>query len=135
MIAYHTCRMAYDQPVTADEFLVLWRQLANNDDSAFLEKLLTELVSMVGSDPDRAVSILQALAHSNDTTDRQCAAIYVGSLFTSRPSQAYDLLSILVRDSDPAVRAQARDTLENVAINTDRLTPTQATRLATGSQK
>lgn len=68
--------MAHDRSLTAQEFLSLRHKLADDANTSLLEELHNELASMVVSDPDRAVTILQALADSSHTADRETAAIY-----------------------------------------------------------
>lgn len=122
--------MARDRSLTAEEFLSLRRKLADDANTFVLEELHNELASMVVSDPDRAVTILQALTHSSHTADRDTAAIYIGPLFASRPGQARELLARLLHDQDHNVRVQALDTLD-IVTSDNRLTATQAARLDT----
>lgn len=126
--------MVRARSLTAEEFfLELRHRLVNDASTSPPEELLAELISMASSDPDRAARVLQALADSADKADREIAAIYVGRLLATRPSQACDLLVALIGDADPTVRTQALDTLDE-ATSDNRLTATQAARLAALAQ-
>lgn len=125
--------MAHGRSLAAEEFLSLRHKLADDANTSMLEELHNELASMVASDPDRAVSILQALADSGDKADRDTAAIYVSALFATRAGQAREILLALISDEDRDVRRQALDTLD-IATGDKQFTATQAARLATNPQ-
>lgn len=125
--------MARDRLLTAEEFLTLRHKLTEDTNTSVLEGLHNELASMIVSDPDRAASILQALTDSSDTADRDTAAIYISLLFTTRPDHARELLVTLLHDTDHNVRAHALDTLD-IVTSDNRITVTEAARLATSSQ-
>ncbi len=89
----------------AEKFLQLRRTIG--DDTTVLDKFDDQLRGMTQFGPDRAADIVQALANSEITDDRDVAAIYVKYLLAARQDRAktssvnYSTTQTTTSDSKP----------------------------------
>lgn len=89
----------------AEKFLQLRRTIG--DDTTVLDKFDDQLRGMTQFGPDRAADIVQALANSDITDDRDVAAIYVKYLLAARQDRAktssvnYSTTQTTTSDSKP----------------------------------
>lgn len=97
------------RPTTAEEFLALRHTLTENHKTALVDELDNDIPQLIEADPDQGEIILRELANSDDTADRDTAAIYVQDLFRVRPATAHDIWITLAHDPNQSVRDQARE--------------------------
>jgi hypothetical protein len=80
--------MARRWPTTAEDFLALRPTLTKNRKTTLIDELDDDMPQLIEADPDQGEIILQELANSDDTADRDTAAIYLQDIFRARPATA-----------------------------------------------